>query len=98
MNAEEEWEEIDIDIDLDEINEILEEKISNGKKVLREKEMHYADMLKAYRDGKKERKESKKEKKKSKGRKMSKDEKYVAYGVVAVLMTYIAYHFFSHRK
>ncbi|MDR2944841.1 MAG: hypothetical protein LBU81_07180 [Methanosarcinales archaeon] len=100
VNAEDEWEEIDINIDLNEINEILGEKISSGKKVLKEKEIRYTDMLKAYRDSKKKKKESKKEKKKGKCKckKLSKDEKYIVYGVIAVLTAYIACRFFGRRK
>ncbi|MDV0445782.1 hypothetical protein MmiAt1_13780 [Methanimicrococcus sp. At1] len=104
MNAEDEWDEIDIEIDLDEINEILGEKINTGKKVLKEKEAHYAELLKAYKagkknkkDGKKSKDDSKKGKKKSKDKKLTQDEKYIAYGAVAALTAYAAYRML-HRK
>jgi hypothetical protein len=104
VNAEEKWDEIDIVIDLDEINEILEEKISSGKKRFKDGEARYAELMNAYREHKKEEKDRKREekelkkaKKKEKGNKLSKDEKYIVYGAAAALAAYAAYHIF-HKK
>ncbi|WP_316557108.1 hypothetical protein [Methanimicrococcus hongohii] len=97
MNAEDGWEEIDIEIDLDEINEILEEKINSKKRAWKEKEAHYADMINAYRKEKKEKKENKKAKKKAKGKKLSQNERYIVYGAAAAFAAYAAYHLL-HKK
>jgi len=88
-----EWEDIDIDIDIDELNEILGEKFKSGKKMLKDKEMYYAELLKNIRNERCENKDEKKSAKKSKKEpRFKKDEKYMAYGVAAFIMAFIAYH------
>jgi len=79
----------------------LEDKLARGKKILKEKEIQYSGLLKKLRKGRKEKKENKSEKKKKSEKKrkscLKKNEKYIYYGVVAALITFIAYKLI-HRK
>jgi len=90
-----EWEDIDIDISFDEINEILGRKFTRGKKILEDKETHYSELLKNLRNGKKEDKKSgKKDKRKIK---VKKEQKYLIYGVVAFIMAFILSHLLRRK-
>jgi len=93
-----EWEEIDIDIDFDEINEILEKKFTRGKNILKDKEAYYAELLNNFRNKRNGEKDDKKSGKKNKGKtKLNQDEKYLACGVVAFIMAFFAYHLLHRR-
>jgi len=85
-----EWEDIDIDINFDEINEILERKFTRGKKILEDKETYYSEFLKKLRNGEKE--DEKSEKKNKRKIKLEKDKKYLIYGVIAFIVAFILAH------
>jgi len=92
-----EWEDIDIDINFDEINEILGKKFTRGKKMLEDKEAYYSEFLKNIRNGRNGEKEDKKSGKKNKRKIKKKEKKFLIYGIIAFIVAFILSHLLRRK-